>query len=184
MTLCGAHKKRGGTCTQAAGWGTVHPGRGRCKLHGGASAGRPIEHGRYSLAHRQALADKQRAFLSDPEPGNLAGEVALMRALLQEYLERYPAGVNPTEKTLVTIMGMVDQIGKMVERIAKIETTTALTQAEVQLLQARFAEIIVRYVDDPAKRSQLMDELEAAALAPGGAGDSHARRAGHTTIEG
>lgn len=35
---CGARKKQGdGTCTQAAGWGTTHPGIGRCKLHGGAT---------------------------------------------------------------------------------------------------------------------------------------------------
>ena len=35
---CGA-KKRGssGTCGQAAGWGTDHPGTGPCKLHGGAT---------------------------------------------------------------------------------------------------------------------------------------------------
>jgi hypothetical protein len=34
---CGARKRQGGgTCTQAAGWGTDHPGVGACKLHGGA----------------------------------------------------------------------------------------------------------------------------------------------------
>ncbi len=33
---CGGKKRQGeGTCTQAAGWGTDHPGFGRCKLHGG-----------------------------------------------------------------------------------------------------------------------------------------------------
>lgn len=32
---CGAKKKKGGTCTMAAGWGTNHPGLGRCKIHGG-----------------------------------------------------------------------------------------------------------------------------------------------------
>lgn len=35
---CGAKKHQGeGTCTQAAGWGTKHPGYGPCKLHGGSS---------------------------------------------------------------------------------------------------------------------------------------------------
>jgi hypothetical protein len=32
---CGAKKKSGGHCTLAAGWGTSHPGLGKCKLHGG-----------------------------------------------------------------------------------------------------------------------------------------------------
>lgn len=36
---CGGKKRdgSGGTCTQTAGWGTDHPGIGRCKLHGGAT---------------------------------------------------------------------------------------------------------------------------------------------------
>ena len=33
---CGSPKRGGdGHCTQAAGWGTGHPGEGPCKLHGG-----------------------------------------------------------------------------------------------------------------------------------------------------
>jgi hypothetical protein len=36
VARCGAKKKQGpGHCTQVAGWGTDHPGVGRCKLHGG-----------------------------------------------------------------------------------------------------------------------------------------------------
>jgi hypothetical protein len=34
---CGAEKRGGGHCTQAAGWGTDHPGIGACKLHGGCT---------------------------------------------------------------------------------------------------------------------------------------------------
>lgn len=34
---CGATKRGGGPCTRPAGWGTPHPGIGRCKLHGGST---------------------------------------------------------------------------------------------------------------------------------------------------
>jgi hypothetical protein len=35
---CGAKKKHGTTtCSLAAGWGTSHPGTGRCKFHGGST---------------------------------------------------------------------------------------------------------------------------------------------------
>lgn len=35
---CGGKlRKRDGTCTRPPGWGTDHPGAGRCKLHGGKS---------------------------------------------------------------------------------------------------------------------------------------------------
>lgn len=38
FSKCGAKKKNGsGNCTKPAGWGTGHPGHGRCKLHGGSS---------------------------------------------------------------------------------------------------------------------------------------------------
>jgi hypothetical protein len=37
MERCGANTKRGAICGKPAGWGTSHPGTGRCKLHGGAS---------------------------------------------------------------------------------------------------------------------------------------------------
>lgn len=37
---CGGKKRQGeGTCTRPAGWGTPHPGTGRCKLHGGSLPG-------------------------------------------------------------------------------------------------------------------------------------------------
>jgi hypothetical protein len=36
--LCGAQKRQSaGVCTRPAGWGTPHPGFGRCKLHGGST---------------------------------------------------------------------------------------------------------------------------------------------------
>lgn len=36
---CGGPKRQGeGTCTRPAGWGTPHPGVGRCKLHGGSTS--------------------------------------------------------------------------------------------------------------------------------------------------
>ena len=36
--FCGGAKRQGeGTCTRPAGWGTSHPGFGRCKLHGGST---------------------------------------------------------------------------------------------------------------------------------------------------
>jgi hypothetical protein len=33
---CGAKKRGGGKCQLAPGWGTSHPGIGKCKLHGGS----------------------------------------------------------------------------------------------------------------------------------------------------
>jgi hypothetical protein len=35
-TVCGVKKRSGGHCNMAAGWGTPHPGIGKCKFHGGS----------------------------------------------------------------------------------------------------------------------------------------------------
>lgn len=37
--ICGAKTRKGTPCLRPAGWGTNHPGTGRCKLHGGCSTG-------------------------------------------------------------------------------------------------------------------------------------------------
>jgi hypothetical protein len=47
---CGAKRKSGGKCNQAAGWGTDHPGSGKCKLHGGASTGPKTKKGKAAVS--------------------------------------------------------------------------------------------------------------------------------------
>ena len=132
---------------------------GRCYRHGGASPGRPIITGRYSLTHRAALHEKMQVFLSDPRPGDLTAELALMRALLQDYLGRFGDGVQLPALEIERIMSMVETVSRLVERIARIMNQTALTAAEVQLLQVRIVDLLVKYVPDPAQRLAFLDEL-------------------------
>lgn len=162
MTVCNGKKRDGGLCTQPAGWGTNHVGSGHCKLHGGASTGRPITHGRYSVKHRSSLEEKVQQFLHDPAPGDLNAELALIRALLQDYLNRFVEGQPMSVKEIQPVLDMVERIGTMVERIARIMMATALTQAELQVLQAIFADLVIRYIDDPVKREQFILDFQAA----------------------
>ncbi len=134
---------------------------GRCRMHGGGSPGRPLIHGRYSLTHRAALAEKAQRFLDDPQPGDLTAELALMRALLQEYLDRFPDGQPLPVQDIERVLDMVDAVARLVERISRIMNQTALTQAEVQLLQVRIVDLLVKYVADPAQRLAFLDELTA-----------------------
>lgn len=92
--LCGARKRQGeGTCGQAAGWGTDHPGDGPCKLHGGATRNH-----RDAAAVRQVEAGARRALaglgVSEPvanpllELQRLAGEVGAFKDALRGMVER------------------------------------------------------------------------------------------------
>lgn len=161
MTVCGAKTRRGSKCQQVAGWGTNHVGEGRCKLHGGASTG-PVKHGRYSIAHKAALQEKVAQFYNDPAAGDLRSELALLRAILQDYLDRW---VDPADDPAVAgaqvdrVFSMVESIGKLVERIAKILAATALTQAELQLLQVTLIDAITEYIPDPNNQRAFISRI-------------------------
>lgn len=153
MTICGAKTRQGGGCKQKAGWGTDHVGIGRCKLHGGAT---PIRTGRYSVVHRQSLQTKIDQFAADPQAGDLRGELALMRALLQDHLDRFPDGVPLTGDDIGRLFDMIEAIGRLVERIAKILATTALTQAELQLIQVALLDALDEFIPDPDQRHRFL----------------------------
>lgn len=144
---CGARLKgRPGTCTKPAGWRTDHPGQGKCHFHGGAT---PIKHGRYSSIQRADLREKIEKFTADPDPLNLAPEVALLRAFVEEFIERWDAIYGPDGALLAwhesylagkedrerkprelpdfsSITNLVDKVGRMVERIHKFQHENAL----------------------------------------------------------
>jgi hypothetical protein len=155
MKACGAKNRRGEPCQRAA------MPNGRCSKHGGTSPGAPIRHGRYSLTHRQALAEKVEHFLDDPAPGDLTAELALLRGFLQDYLERFGEHQALRAEDIQFLAGLIREVGAMVERVARILNQTALTAAEVTYLEARLADLLVDYVPDPEARRRFLDELGA-----------------------
>lgn len=79
-------------CTQPAGWGTDHAGTGRCKLHGGANTGRPIEHGKYSryaVLKSKDVAKLREHFEADPDPLDLKPDVIELRVRIADFCDRY-----------------------------------------------------------------------------------------------
>lgn len=149
MQLCNAKTKAGTPCKHQLGWGTDHPGSGRCRLHGGAG-GSSIKHGRYSVKHRQSLAVKLEQFEGDPTPYDLDSELAMMRALFQEYLARFDDGVKLPHDDINRLMAMLETVSKLVERIMKIMNDTALTQAELAYIKTRMADELPHYIPDVA----------------------------------
>lgn len=88
----GKNRRTGKPCEQAAGWGTDHPGEGKCKLHGGSVTGRPPETGeysRYAIINRPRLAELREHFEKDPNPLDLLPEVIELRTRVADFSERY-----------------------------------------------------------------------------------------------
>lgn len=107
--LCGGKKRQGsGTCTRPAGWGTDHPGIGRCKLHGGSTPNHRKHAARVEAeVLAQAMRDELVASMDE------LVEIDYRDAVLIE-LSRSQAWVNWLNRLVVTSTDLkqVDMSGK------------------------------------------------------------------------
>ncbi len=85
---CNARTPRGkeGYCGNVAGFRTPHLGDGRCYLHGGL-AGRPPEHGFYSMKLKGKLKEDFDNAINDRSSVNLYSELAVMKSLFGNMIE-------------------------------------------------------------------------------------------------
>jgi hypothetical protein len=150
-----------GYCERPAGWGTDHAGNGRCKLHGG-NAGRPASHGLTSN-----LRDTLREFVAEAadmqNPGDLTGELAVLRGLLFRWLEGKD---DPDRDDIEAAHKLLKEIRRTSDTIHKQMTRERLTKEEEQKLFTTFAKIIREYVPE-RDRDDALDELEAVAAGGG-----------------
>lgn len=135
--ICGAKTRAGGKCQRAP------MPNGRCYLHGGKSTGQPIKHGLYAVKHHQTLGDKIQKYLDAPID-DLSHELALTRALLQDFLDK--VANSPNDKERYAIIALTSEIRNTVTAINKIRTNTALTGQEIQLLVIAMSTILKKYV--------------------------------------
>ena len=154
--LCGGECSDGTPCERPAGWGTDHPGKGRCKLHGG-NAGRPPEHGLYSETAREEIAGRIEAAREQPI-SEIRAEVAVVRGLLQDYL----TGVeSANEDTISDITTLVAEVRRAADTASKMDAREALTARHVEYLQTRFADILTEYVPEERLDAALRDLRDA-----------------------
>lgn len=152
--ICGATTRDGSKCQRPAGWGTDHDD-GRCKQHGG-KGGRPPKHGRYAAERSESLQRKIQEYRDAPNPTEMWEELALLRAVLQEWLTDMD---TVTEENVSVLLDLQNSIRRTLDSINKIRTRTALTAAEVKYLKARIADLFEKYVPRD-KRSDALDQLQ------------------------
>jgi hypothetical protein len=92
--FCGAEKRNGKPCERPKGWGTSHPGVGRCKLHGGSTPNHE-KAAQVEIAKRECVAlglpiDTTPADALMEEVREACGNVAFYRELVQQ-LPTHPA---------------------------------------------------------------------------------------------
>lgn len=176
---CGARlkSKPGATCSKKAGWRTDHPGQGRCYLHGGNT---PIKHGRYSSVQRQDFRERIAKFEADADPLNLAPEVALLRAFVEDFIDRWDAIYGPTGALLAwhesfhtgeappkpkqlpdfsALTALVDRVGKMAERIYKMRNDGAITMATLNRVVEQMGADLVAAIHEATIPSDQSEKL-------------------------
>lgn len=155
MNTCGAKTRSGEPCKRRP------CPNGRCHLHGGVAlsgVNHPnFKHGLYTKEAPLQIQGKIATFL-EADPFDLTSELALLRALLSEFLSRFQY-TRLDEAGIYTLSHLVNDISRLVERIAKIKNDSALTAAEVSFLAVRTTEIVHRYIDDPQKRQAFIEDL-------------------------
>jgi hypothetical protein len=137
---CGAKTRAGASCRRPAGWGTDHVGEGRCKLHGGAS---PIKTGRYSTVARRRVRDLAAEYAADPEPLSLLQDLALLRAVTADYLER--AGENLEAPAVADLL---EGVSRVVERAWRVQERTGISLETLNRVFEQMGLSVARHVKD------------------------------------
>ena len=161
MMICGAKTRSGTPCKQKAGWGTHHVGEGKCKLHGGASHGRPIVHGRYAKVFKGKLREKFEEAYSDGNPLDLLPELAVQRTLLQNYIDRFVESYSPSGPDLKVLSALSNDVVNTATKIINTRNQTALTVAEIKYLQMGIVALLDEFIPDPDRRRSFITRLMA-----------------------
>jgi hypothetical protein len=170
---CGAKTRKGGACRNAAGFRTIHPGQGRCNMHGGLQEndGR-LRTGRYSTVKHERLRELIAAHADDADPLDIFPELAALRALFQDFVERHEAFTEALlawhadwqlrrrplpEDLLAAFERVVDEWEIAIAERATEATTQQTDDADA----ARKFITILRGVDDAQKPRTVLDISDA-----------------------
>lgn len=89
---CGGKTRRGTACEREAGWGTSHPGAGKCKHHGGATP-----NGETAAAKEVARREAARFGMGDAEPTDVLLRCVREAAGFTEFARRKVVDLSDAE---------------------------------------------------------------------------------------
>lgn len=172
MPRCQARSRlrNGGQCRRPARRGyTVCPihGAGYKKKPGGG----PLKHGRYSKFKDRPLGEAIDRFADDPRPLELQQELAVLRALFEDYVERYDEfktaliswnqtqeqGARPSKvMDLSDASRILTEIGLMVERIERIDLSKAVSLTSLERIMGAMADVVANNVSNKQTQEKIL----------------------------
>lgn len=145
---CGARKRSNPyeRCTQAAGWGTDHPGVGRCKLHGGAS---PIKHGRYSSIVRpdlRAIIDQLEE--EDKKTANIEEDIRLCRAMLIREMQKADGEGDDAPFDFKFAIETLERLSRMSKRHHEMQDQKSVSLETLVYIKSQMGLVVAEHVKD------------------------------------
>lgn len=133
----------------------VVPGRNTCRYHG-ALGGHPVWHGKDHIADHHIpirLRDKYENFLSDPNWANLSHEVALIRSMIDDYMELHYED-DDEEGVQRHVSTLIEKASKVMETKHRIEygETYNVNVNSLVSYAAQIASIINQYIETEDNR--------------------------------
>jgi len=150
-------------CAKSSGFNTWHKGTGACSRHGGATPeGNTIKTGMTSkIRQRLAVGIDKYLKLDRAQLLDLTYELATTRAVFEEFLEELPTpDSDEYGMWFHRFTEIIGTMGSLVEKISKIENRNTLTAAQVLYLRATVADLLMKYIQDPAVRMRAAQELQ------------------------
>lgn len=164
---CGFLKKDGSYCLCFRRYLADGTRTDRCRYHGGGSSttiAKSLSHmesGTTTYILRREVAARFRAFNNLTDKLDLTEELDIFRAYLSAGIEKWQEGGELTWDEISWVMQKIGDLSRLVEAIARIRNTTALTIAEVQYVQAYVASIMKKYIPED-RLPQALNDLYAA----------------------
>lgn len=143
-------------------------GKDYCYYHGGLSAvgadSPGFKTGKYSkyfkhMSSLPSLQTKFAEFSDDTMAKDLSEEIAQLRACLAEFLEAKQGSLTPQE--MAALFGIIDQIGRQVERQARLAESKTVNVNDVKLIVDKIIDVIIEEVQDSDLKKRIADRIMA-----------------------
>lgn len=149
---CESPRKKGrGLCPKPAGWGTSHPGKGRCKFHGGVKkrGDKRVKHGLYSKPLREFLEERLPEWDSiAAQTPDLSNEIGTLRAMVQHAAVRR-GRKGQAKLDLDAALKVFDRLIKAVDAQHRTQRKGMVSLAAVQSYTEALGLVIAKHVKEP-----------------------------------
>jgi hypothetical protein len=142
--LCGAKLRKKDAYCKAD---SLYP-NGRCYMHGGPSFGQPGGNMERAVVCKERLADKIDKLMRHGDPMDVMRPLATSAVILQEFVGRITTDPETlTAETAKELNEMAESLVRSVTRVQTVRNQTALTAAEISLIQNRMADAAIGFVE-------------------------------------